>query len=97
MERPKKEDYKHKIIANVYYYDDYSKDLEKYIDYLESKEEWISVKDRLPDFDCSVFIYDNESGVVSKAVLTNDGWYSGEPFMSNVTHWLASIKPPIKK
>jgi len=73
--------------------------------------EWISVKDRLPDFDVQVWV--NIKGcekpyLFSRCNLGYDGWLwadhyneiDGEGYFDDdydVTHWMPFIKPELPK
>lgn len=66
--------------------------------------EWISVKDRLPDFFDEVIVYDNcgyESlvSIAWRRSGSNGGWIwdsrmSYPEELVNVTHWMPLPKPP---
>ena len=62
---------------------------------------WISVKDRLPDYDDDVLIVgDGWDGMFWYVVanLENGKWYDhvGEPIQSKPTHWSILKEPPTK-
>lgn len=57
---------------------------------------WISVSERLPDFDIDVLFYDSETGVNIGSYDHNDGlWWSNHAMdnAENVTHWQPLFNP----
>ena len=62
------------------------------------KEEWISVKDSLPQATEYVLIYDSHYRNIYKAWYVGDidVWFSNEylPQFINITHWMPLPKPP---
>ena len=62
------------------------------------KEEWISVKDRLPKVKDDVLIYDSHHRNIYKAWYIGDidVWFSNEylPQFINITHWMPLPEPP---
>lgn len=54
--------------------------------------EWISVKDRLPDKAVNVLTYSPNCGIgIDFYVLKNKEWFSG---FNHYTHWTPLPKPP---
>ena len=62
------------------------------------QNEWISVKDRLPQVKEDVLIYDSQHCNIYKAwyISDIDVWFSNEylPQFINITHWMPLPKPP---
>lgn len=58
------------------------------------REQWISVKDRLPEYmDCAI-IY-TKNGIVTESQHCGDGSFFSEPYTFNdVTHWMPLPQPP---
>ena len=66
---------------------------------MRPEEEWISVKDRLPQVKGEyVLIYDSHHRNIYKAWYVGDidVWFSNEylPQFINITHWMPLPKPP---
>jgi hypothetical protein len=60
-------------------------------------QEWISVKDRLPEGFRYVLLWDSADRDFFMGVLRDNGewyvpWYQDEPF--NITHWMPLPQPP---
>ena len=58
-------------------------------------QEWISVKDRLPEKTGKVLV--NVHGITTTAVLKNGLWHSSwnfEVITGDVTHWMPLPQPP---
>lgn len=61
------------------------------------KQEWISVKDRLPKDDEIVTIC-TEKGFVYAGELIGDTWFlDNDSLTANVTHWMPLPEPPKMK
>ena len=57
-------------------------------------QEWISVKDRLPEYDEIVTIC-TEKGFVYAGELIGDTWFlDNDSWTANVTHWMPMPQPP---
>ncbi len=56
-------------------------------------QEWISVKDRLPEKNTTV-IAATDSGIVFQCLYAYDGWDLWEGNEVNITHWIFLPKPP---
>lgn len=68
-----------------------------------AKNKWISVKDRLPEFDVIVLIYhqddsQNESNIDSAKIDSHKKWivthFCECVYIDNVTHWMPLPEPP---
>jgi len=89
LERIKDFHYEH---LNDYGVDCEIKEIGKMIDAISSKNEWISVEDRLPEIGKSVLIYiDNELffDMITLGFYGNGGW--SQP---DVTHWMLLPESP---
>lgn len=53
---------------------------------------WISVKDRLPNFEQTVLAYSGEELGIGFAYLDGDGKWYGD--CGDVTHWMPLPAPP---
>ena len=60
--------------------------------------EWISVKDRLPENDSCILIYDGDVGIcIYYKGKFQDFDENGYPFEKRyVTHWMPLPEPPVK-
>ena len=61
--------------------------------------EWISVKDRLPDINKQVLVYDaNSKGLASAIIHLVNGKVCfmgyGDDLATDITHWMPLPKPP---
>lgn len=66
---------------------------DKEIDHLRAKQpRWISVKDRLPNFEQPVLAYSGEELGIGFAYLDGDGKWYGD--CGDVTHWMPLPEPP---
>jgi hypothetical protein len=61
----------------------------------EAEQEWVSVKDRLPDVGCDVlFMCENKSYGVGAYSDTYRDFFSGQFPVKGVTHWMPLPEPP---
>ena len=73
-----------------------------YVDRIIAKgvtvQEWISVKDRLPDKDKYVWCYSNKNGgdmfVGYRGYISGDWMEGGSLHIGDVTHWMPLPQPP---
>ena len=56
-------------------------------------QEWISVKDRLPEKNTSV-VTATDNGIVFQCLYAYDGWDLWEGNNVNITHWQPMPQPP---
>lgn len=56
-------------------------------------QEWISVKDRLPEKNTTV-LASTDNGIVFQRLYAYDGWDLWEGNEVNVTHWMPLPEPP---
>ena len=56
-------------------------------------QEWISVKDRLPEKNTSV-LASTDKGIVFQCLYAYDGWDLWEGNEVNITHWQPIPQPP---
>ena len=69
---------------------------------IEPKQEWISVKDRLPEEGKRVFIYYDDYGATSMTIglyrnsVYGECWLANmvEISMKSITHWMPLPEPP---
>jgi hypothetical protein len=60
--------------------------------------EWISVKDRLPEYDVEVLTFETGNYKVNAVSKYTQWWWdSDEGFERNPTHWQPLPKPPEDK
>ena len=73
---------------------------------LTPQNEWVSVEERLPDFDVPVLVYvkdifDNKGTIsITKYTITYDltnNWLGYENSSFKITHWMPLPKPPEKE
>ena len=58
-------------------------------------QEWISVKDRLPEANQRVLTVDDSGYVVVNCISSRfDGWFSNAFDQKRVTHWMPLPQPP---
>lgn len=60
---------------------------------IEPKQEWISVKDRLPEQYAVVIVYDGEQVGEAEFNGVDFGWVESED-LAFVTHWMPFPEPP---
>ena len=56
-------------------------------------QEWISVKDRLPEENTTVIVA-TDNGIVFQCLYAYDGWNLWEGNEVNITHWQPMPQPP---
>ena len=56
-------------------------------------QEWISVKDRLPEDNTTVIVA-TDNGIVFQCLYAYDGWDLWEGNEVNITHWQPMPQPP---
>jgi hypothetical protein len=72
-------------------------DMEKMVD-VNLSSEWISVKERLPEYDVEVLTFETGNYKVNAvSEYTQWWWDSNEGFERNPTHWMPLPKPPEEK
>lgn len=71
-------------------------DLHNWImEHLEPKQEWISVKDRLPEAEERVLVYSYEDGINFGYFLGyEDGFFIDCVYPNESTHWMPLPEPP---
>lgn len=62
---------------------------------VDAAPEWISVKDRLPDSEMDILVYEKNIGPygMSMSVISYDPKMF-DPYWNNVTHWMPLPEPP---
>lgn len=61
---------------------------------LRKKGEWISVKDRLPNYDTPVIICTDEKFVYAGTIIGGTWFLDNDSWTENVTHWMPLPEPP---
>ena len=56
-------------------------------------QEWVSVKDRLPEENTTVIVA-TDNGIVFQCLYAYDGWNLWEGNEVNITHWQPMPQPP---
>ena len=56
-------------------------------------QEWISVKDKMPEKNTSV-LASTDNGIVFQCLYAYDGWDLWEGNEVNITHWMPLPQPP---
>jgi hypothetical protein len=56
--------------------------------------EWISVKDRSPDYDTTVVAYGRGIAIHLNELRRNNFWLFSCPGFGRITHWLPLPAPP---
>ena len=59
-----------------------------------TKQEWISVKDRLPEYENQVLTYRGESGIIVERMFPGATWDFDYDIIDAVTHWMPLPQPP---
>jgi hypothetical protein len=76
---------------------EYILDMEKMVD-VNPSSGWISVKERLPEYDVEVLTFETGNYKVNAvSEYTQWWWDSNEGFERNPTHWMPLPKPPEEK
>lgn len=93
MERPDRKDYEYST-GELKRPDYWEESLLKYIDYLESKDDWISVEDRLPEEEKGYSIFTHGNVFYGQFDVKHNLFMSAMGSPQKVTHWKPLPSPP---